>query len=131
MRGKLMNDLKSVLRRYSPQIKMGEEEIPLQKERLKADLQRLRKSKDWAFYICIGMVILAFLISIGLVVTLFREPDKITILFSATGLTTAGLISVMRGIWKEKVAIELTIALLENVRPEAFESLIPVILQKF
>jgi hypothetical protein len=131
MRGKLMKDLKSVLRRYAPTIKMGEEEIPLQKERLKVDLQRLQKSKDWAFYICAGMVILAFLISIGLVVTLFREPDKITILFGATGLTTAGLISVMRGIWKEKVAIELTMALLENIRPEAFESLIPVILQKF
>ncbi len=110
---------------------MGEEEIPLQKERLKADLQRLRKSKDWAFYICVGMVILAFLLSISLVVTLFREPDKIAILFGATGLTTAGLISVMRGIWKEKVAIELTMVLLENIRPEAFESLLPVILQKF
>jgi hypothetical protein len=126
-----MKDLKSLLRRYAPQVKMGDEEIPWQKERLKADLQRLRKSKDWAFVVCVGMVVMAFLISIGLVVTLFREPDKITILFGATGLTTAGLISVMRGIWKEKVAIELTIALLENVRPEAFESLLPVILQKF
>jgi len=119
------------LRRYAPQIKMGEEEIPLQKERLKADLQRLRKSKDWAFCICVGMVVLAFLISIGLVVTLFREPDKIAVLFGATGLTTAGLISVMRGIWKEKVAIEMTIALLENMKPESLESIIQVILTKF
>jgi hypothetical protein len=126
-----MKGLKSVLRRYAPQVKMGEEESLLQKERLKTDLQRLRKSKDWAFYICVGMVILAFLISISLVVTLFREPEKISILFGATGLTTAGLISVMRGIWKEKVAIELTIVLLENMRPESFESILPVILQKF
>jgi multisubunit Na+/H+ antiporter MnhF subunit len=126
-----MKDLKSVLQRYTPQIKMGEEEVPLQKEQIKADLQRLRKSKDWAFFICVGMVVLAFLISIGLVIALFQDPDKVTILFSATGLTTAGFISVMRGIWKEKVAIDLTIALLENMRPEAFESLIPVILQKF
>jgi hypothetical protein len=76
------------------------------------------------------MVVLAFLISIGLVLTLIQEPDKITILFGATGLTTAGLISVMRGIWKEKVAIELTIALLENMRPESYESILHAILKK-
>jgi hypothetical protein len=75
--------------------------------------------------------VLAFLISIGLVIVLFREPDKIAVLFSATGLTTAGLISVMRGIWKEKVAIEMTIALLENLDPQQFESIILVILKKF
>lgn len=126
-----MKNLKSVLLRYAPQTKLGEGEVPLQKEQLKADLQQLRKSNDWSFIICVGMVVLAFLISIGLVIVLFREPDKITILFSATGLTTAGLISVMREIWKEKVAIELTIVLLENMRPEAFESLLPVILQEF
>jgi len=126
-----MKDFKRILRRYAPQVKMGDGEILLRKEQLKTDLQRLRKSKDWAFSICVGMVVLAFLISIGLVATLFREPDKITILFGATGLSTAGLISVMRGIWKEKVAIDLTIALLENMRPESFESLLPVILQKF
>lgn len=126
-----MKDLKSVLRRYAPQVQLGEAETQFQAERLKVDLQRLRKSKDWAFIICAGMVVLAFLISIGLVIVLFREPDKIAVLFGATGLTTAGLISVMRGIWKEKVAIEMTIALLESMRPESFESILPVILKKF
>jgi Kef-type K+ transport system membrane component KefB len=110
---------------------LGEAETQFQAERLKVDLQRLRKSKDWAFIICTAMVVLAFLISIGLVIVLFREPDKIAVLFSATGLTTAGLISVMRGIWKEKVAIEMTIALLENLDPQQFESIILVILKKF
>jgi hypothetical protein len=126
-----MQNLKAVLRRYAPQVKLGEENAPFQGERLKVDLQRLRKSKDLAFYTCVGMVMLAFLVSIGLVIVLFRDPDKIAILFSATGLTTAGLISVMRGIWKEKVAIELTIALLESMRPESFESILPIILKKF
>jgi hypothetical protein len=126
-----MKDLKSVLRRYAPQVMLGEAETQFQAERLKVDLQRLRKSKDWAFIICTAMVVLAFLISIGLVIVLFREPDKIAVLFSATGLTTAGLISVMRGIWKEKVAIEMTIALLENLDPQQFESIILVILKKF
>jgi len=126
-----MKDLKSVLRRYAPQVQLGEAETQFQAQKLKVDLQRLRKSKDWAFIICAAMVVLAFLISIGLVIALFREPDKIAVLFGATGLTSAGLISVMRGIWKEKVAIEMTIALLENMRPESFESIIPVILKKF
>ncbi|MFN6470529.1 MAG: hypothetical protein RMY36_012760 [Nostoc sp. SerVER01] len=126
-----MKDLKSVLRRYAPQVQLGEAETQFQAERLKVDLQRLRKSKDWAFIICAAMVVLAFLISIGLVIVLFREPDKIAVLFGATGLTTAGLISVMRGIWKEKVAIEMTIALLESMRPESFESILPIILKKF
>ena len=72
-----------------------------------------------------------FIISIALVIALFREPDKIAVLFGATGLTTAGLISVMQGIWKEKVAIEMTIALLENIKPESLESIIQVILTKF
>lgn len=126
-----MKDLKSILRHYAPQVKLGEAETQFQAERLKVDLQRLRKSKDWAFIICAAMVVLAFLISIGLVIALFREPDKIAVLFGATGLTTAGLISVMRGIWKEKVAIEMTIALLESMRPESFESILPVILKKF
>lgn len=126
-----MKSLKSILKRYDPGVTLGPEEAALNKERLKADLQGLRKSKDWAFFICVGMVVLAFLISIGLVVTLFHEPDKITILFGATGLTTAGLISVMRGIWKEKVAIEMTIVLLENMSPESFASILPTIIQKF
>ncbi|PSB07852.1 hypothetical protein C7B62_18610 [Pleurocapsa sp. CCALA 161] len=110
---------------------LGPEEAPLNTEPIITDLEQLRKSKDWAFFICVGMVVLAFLISIGLVVTLFHEPNKITILFGATGLTTAGLISVMRGIWKEKVAIEMTIVLLKNMTPESFESILPSIIQKF
>lgn len=126
-----MKNLKSVLRQYRSEVKLGGEETSFQGEELKKKLQKLRKSKDWAFIICVVMVVLAFLVSISLVVALFRDPDKIAILFSATGLTTAGLISVMRGIWKEKVAIELTIILLENMRPESFESIIPVILKKF
>ena len=128
-----MKDLKNVLRDYAPKVNLGggEAKTQLKPEILKVDLQRLRKSKDWAFIICAGMVVLAFIISIALVIALFREPDKIAVLFGATGLTTAGLISVMRGIWKEKVAIEMTIALLENMTPESLESIIQVILTKF
>ncbi len=129
-----MKDFKKILRRYVVPVKLGDEEpqeTQFQAKQLKIDLQRLRKSKDWAFFICTTMVVLAFFVSIGVVIALFRKPEQIAIIFSATGLTTAGLISVMRGIWKEKVAIELTIALLGNMRPESFESLLPVIMKKF
>jgi hypothetical protein len=126
-----MKSLKSILRRYDRGVTLGEGEAALNKKPIIADLQRLRKSKDWAFFICVGMVVLAFLISIGLVLTLIQEPDKITILFGATGLTTAGLISVMRGIWKEKVAIEMTIALLERTPPESLASVLAELIKKF
>lgn len=126
-----MKAFKGVLQNYAPQVKLGEVESNFQAEQLRAELRKLRKSKDWAFSVCVGMVVFAFIVSIVLVILLFRDPEAITILFGATGLTTAGLITAMRGIWKEKVAIELTITLIENMRPDSFESIIPVLLQKF
>jgi len=67
-----MKDLKNVLRDYAPKVNLGggEAKTQLKPEILKVDLQRLRKSKDWAFIICAGMVVLAFIISIALVIAL-------------------------------------------------------------
>lgn len=126
-----MKSLKKVLRPYIRSIELGDNDSSFPEEKLKSKLQKLNKSKDFGFFICSGMVVFAFLVSICLVVLLFKEPDQIVILFSGTGLTTAGLISVMRGIWKEKIAIELTIALLESMEAKEFQSILQIILKKF
>lgn len=125
-----MNELKRILKSHSL-IRMGDDVSQLELNPLKAKLESLRSSKENEFRICMGVIIAAFVALISLCFILKNEPDKLVMLTSATGVTVTGLVAAMRGLWRDKIAVDFILALLENMKAESFESILPIIIQKF
>ena len=125
-----MKRLKTLLNQYVVPVQAGDGE-ELDGESLKLELETLRDAHQRTFYLCAGMVITAFIASIVVVILLMNDPSKIAALFGATGVTTAGMITLMVKIWKEKVAIDLTLALVGSLQPEAYGSFLAIIAKKF
>ena len=125
-----MSELKKILKSHSL-IKMGDDVSKLELDPLKIKLSKLRASKENEFRVCMGVIIAAFLVLISLCFVLRNAPDKLAILTSAAGVTVTGLVTAMRSLWKDKIAVDFILALLESMKPESFESILPVIIQKF
>ncbi|MFE4105969.1 hypothetical protein [Almyronema epifaneia] len=125
-----MSELKKILKSHSL-IRLGDDFSQLELSPLKAKLENLRSSKENEFRICMGVIIAAFIALISLCLILRNNPDKLVVLTSATGLTVTGLVTAMRGLWKDKIAVDFILALLEGMQAESFESILPIIIQRF
>ena len=111
-----MKDLKSVLIKHLPpaDVNLGGRKNVLQRDQLRQDLQVVSDKNKFIFFLGVGMILVLFVAALILVWLWRDRPQLITGVFAATGISTTGLIATMFSHWKEKVRIEMLLALLSG-----------------
>jgi hypothetical protein len=129
--------LKTVGQHAAPQDSLGSNEESravrapaLDKDRLKRDLAAVNKDNNRYFLICVAMVLILFLVSVGVVLTNLAKPDIIKVVMAAFGISSAGLITMMIKLWREKSNIELLILLAINMDPETLKTVITIMVKR-
>jgi hypothetical protein len=102
----------------------------LDREKLKRDLTALNKNNSRYFIICVVMVLILFLVSIGVVLMNLGKPDVIKIVMAAFGISSAGLITMMIKLWREKSNVELLILLAINMDSDTLKTVVAVLVKR-
>ena len=121
-----MNDLKSILIEFAPSAEaaLGGRKKDLQRERLTNELLAVSRKNRSLLYIGVGMLIVLFIAALFLVWLWRANPQLITAVFGATGLSLTGIIASMFSHWKEKVRIDLLLVLLTDTDDETIKTVI-------
>jgi D-alanyl-lipoteichoic acid acyltransferase DltB (MBOAT superfamily) len=103
---------------------------PLDRDKLKRDLSAVNKDNGRYFFVCVAMVVLLFLVSIGVILTNLNKPDIIKVVMAAFGISSAGLITMMIKLWREKSNVELLILLAINMDAETLKTIVAVLIKR-
>lgn len=114
----------------SDQEKVRQDIPTLDRERLKLDLSAANKDNSRYFLVCTVMVVLLFLVSIGVVLTNLSNPNIIKIVMVAFGISSAGLITMMIKLWREKSNVELLILLAINMDSDTLKTVVNVLVKR-
>src|SRR4051812_33129279 len=126
-----MKRLRGVLQSYSKPITLGGDPTPgalgFSAERLTADLQAVSRSNEYYFGICVVMVVALFLVMLLVVTRSLTSPDTVKVAIGAFGLSGAGIVRLMIGLWREKVATDVLITLSTTIERELLRSIVEVL----
>ncbi len=84
---------------------------PEQVKMLRDDLQRISRSNESYFRICVGLLLVVFAGACLFVFKSIDDPKRITVAFAATGVSIMGLFAQMVRLWKDKVNSDLLLTL--------------------
>lgn len=127
-----MGDLKKVLDQYLPVLERdvtagGSKAV----EELSVRLQGLVEKNNRYFWICVALLVVVLLASLGFVILFRDQPAAIAGVFAALGATAYGGVWQMVRLWREKVATDVIIDLLKVMTvPEAVDVLKKVFLPR-
>lgn len=121
-----------------PNISLGaDDEVPappkapaLDKDKLQRDLAVVYKDNNRYFIVCVVMVCALFVASVGVVMMNLNSPDVIKVTMAAFGISSAGLITMMIKLWREKSNTELLLALASNMGTGTLETVVKVLINK-
>jgi hypothetical protein len=104
---------------------------PINPEKLKRDLTSVKKDNTKFFVLCVIMVFLLFLVSVGVVLTNLSKPDVVKLVMATFGVSCAGLITMMIRLWREKSNTELVLALAINMNDmDTLKTVLAVLIRK-
>jgi D-alanyl-lipoteichoic acid acyltransferase DltB (MBOAT superfamily) len=95
---------------------------------LRQDIHNVIQSDSKYFNLCIGMLVLLFIVAISLVLFNLSHPGNVTAIFSATGVSFAFLLKQMTALWREKSHAEVAYSLAIRLPPEDLKAVISVLL---
>lgn len=126
-----MKRLKNILSDLAEAVELGSTAPkPLDVARAEASLRQVARADERYFALCCVMIVVLFAASIWIVLTHLDEPSAIKVVFAALGVTSAGLIRMMSGLWREKVATDMLIALVATMDDRTLKSIIAVLLRR-
>jgi hypothetical protein len=116
---------------YAHDIQLGDHEPPpLAVERLKDELRAVSRANEHYFAVCVVMILALFLAALWVIIRYVSNPDAVRGAFAAFGLSVAGMIRVMIGLWREKVATDMALALVGTLDLDTTRSIIEVLLKR-
>jgi hypothetical protein len=89
---------------------------------LQRELDRMRRTREIAFWICVGLVVLLFTGASTAAVVYRNDPAHLRTLSTATGVTLLGLVGLMVRLWEQKAKVDLVIALVSSMSEDALRS---------
>jgi hypothetical protein len=139
-----MTSLRSVLLKHAgalpaPKDSLGSADEPsiqvtpvpiLDRDKLGRDLSVVNKGNNRYFFICVSMVLTLFAVSVGVVLTNLNKPDIIKVVMAAFGISSAGLITMMIKLWREKSNTELMILLAINMDSDTLKTIIAILAKR-
>jgi hypothetical protein len=110
----------------TPTVSSGFDRAALQRE-----LGRLRKTREIAFWLCVGILLLLFLAGIVATIAYRNDPAHVNALSAATGgVTLMGLVTAMNHLWQQKAKIDLVMALVAGLSEDALKAALATLLAK-
>jgi cytochrome c biogenesis factor len=95
---------------------------------LRQDIHAVIQADTKYFNLCVGILVLLFVLAIALVFLNLRHPANVTAIFSVTGLSFAFLLKQMTGLWREKSHAEVAYSLAVRLPPQDLKAVISVLL---
>jgi hypothetical protein len=122
-----MKSLEDLIRDATGPIMLG----PSSKmEGLARRLRELSQRNEKYFRACIAILVVVLLASLGFVILFRNQPAVIAGIFTAMGASAYGGVRQMVKLWREKVATDVAIELVEVLpRPEALKLLQDIFLK--
>jgi len=100
------------------------------KEGFQRGLEQVKKDNRLYFIICVAMVLTLFIISIVFVLANLDRPGAIKIAMAAFGISTAGLMAKMIGLWREKSNTEFLLLLAPNVDADTIKTIVGILAKR-
>lgn len=102
----------------------------IDREAFRNDLAALKRDNDRYFKICVMMIVLLFVVSVGVVLGNLSRPDWIKIALTGFGVSSAGLITVMINLWRTKSNTEVLLILVPNVDSDTLKTVIGILAKR-
>jgi hypothetical protein len=97
---------------------------------LQRELERMRRSREIAFWICVGLLLILF-VGLCLAAVAYREdPAKLSTLSTAMGVTLAGVVGGTIRLWEQKVKTDLVMSLASSLSEDSLKSALSALLTK-
>ena len=107
----------------------GEQEL-VSTDVLQRELKAVSERNLKFFLVCVGMLVVVFVGAVVAAVVWFDKPTVVTAAFGVTGISLPWAINKMIGLWKDKVAADLLVALIGQLKPELAASILHVAAQQ-
>jgi hypothetical protein len=123
--------LKQVLKYYVSGVQMGDSTVLRSRDaELASGLAAVSQTNQLYFQLCFGALLLLFAGSSVLVFRFINDPGRLGLLFTATGISIAGLVAQMVSLWKQKVTADLVAVLARDLQPTDVRAVIEVLFAK-
>ena len=99
----------------------------IDKENLRKDLEGVKKDNRLYFLVCVIMIALLFVVSVGVILANLHRPDVIKVMLGAFGISTSGLIAAMIRLWRVKTNTEFLMLLALNMDAETVTTVINIL----
>jgi hypothetical protein len=134
-----MPSLKQTLEQFQKQIRTGlrggdlsiDAAKPVSKQEFIDRIKVISGHNRIFLWINVFMLLVVFLGSVYLVYHFINDLNKLTIIFSITGISIAGMIYYMTYLWRQIVGIDLAIAMAERLDDSALPALINGLLASY
>lgn len=118
-------DIQQVTKRAPPVPLMTSDQIDV----LKKKVAEISSNNRTYFNVCFGLLVILFIGLAVLVVFLLHDPNQVKAVLAASGISFFGIIGQMLKLWKEKVASDITLALIMSLKAEDIRSTLEIILK--
>jgi uncharacterized membrane protein len=99
----------------------------IDRKAMRQDLRSVKKDNNRYFFVCVSMVILLFIVCIVLVIMNACNSTVVTVVMSGFGISAAGLIKLMTGLWRSKSNTELLLVLALNTDGETLTNIVNIL----
>ena len=126
-----MRALSHILERFAKPVALGPDVVDeRQLAALRGHLEALSRSNDVYFKLCVAMTVGLFGAAATAVAVQPWADEHAAILIGALLMCTCGAIVLMRSLWREKVASDLLIGIVDAFEGEAVRTLVDVCLRR-
>lgn len=127
-----MKRLRATLGAYAEPIQLGEGTPPsvIPVDKLRKELQAVIRTNTNYFLVCVAMTLGLYIAALWVVFDNLDDKGTLQIAFAMFGLSLAGMVRMMIGLWREKVATETLLTFVGAVDDKFLKSIIEVFLRQ-
>ena len=103
---------------------------PEQMQRLRSELQALKKRQHLFFWISTVVAGLIFIGLAGLVLANLKNPESVSTYFGGGGVALGGVLVWMHNLWKSKIATDFILSLADVLDRDSLQSILNSLLEK-
>jgi hypothetical protein len=118
-----MSALRSLVTRHviTPSV-LGSDTRAFDRKSLQRELAQLRRSREVAFWIVFGVVVLLVILAVAAAIGYRTDPQLIRKLSTASGVTIMGSVALLVRLWGQKVRSDLVLAIVSGMSEDGVKA---------
>ena len=100
------------------------------RDAMRRELDHCRRSREIGFWICVGVLVVVFVLSASAAVLYRADPGRLKGLYAATGAGVMSLVATMISLWQQKVKADLVTALATGLNEESLKAALNSLVSK-